>query len=103
MMVLKLRPGARLELPVAPGRTVFLYVVSGAPIVDATPLAAHDLAELGEGDIVLIEARSVSTILFGHGAPYGEPIFAHGPFVMNRREEIVQAIEDYQAGRLGAL
>ena len=103
MMVLKLRPGARLELPVAPERTVFLYVVSGAPKVGGTPLAAHSLAELGDGDIVLIEADGDATILFGHGAPYREPIFAHGPFVMNRREEIVQAIEDYQAGRLGAL
>jgi redox-sensitive bicupin YhaK (pirin superfamily) len=103
MMVLKLRPGARLELPVAPGRTVFLYVVRGAARVGGTPVAAHSLAELGDGDTVLMEADEEATILFGHGAPYREPIFAHGPFVMNRREEIVQAIEDYQAGRLGAL
>jgi redox-sensitive bicupin YhaK (pirin superfamily) len=103
MMVLKLRAGARLELPVAPERNVFLYVVSGAPAVGGTPVAAHDLAELGDGDTVLIEADGDATMLFGHGIPYREPIFAHGPFVMNRREEIVQAIEDYQAGRLGAL
>jgi redox-sensitive bicupin YhaK (pirin superfamily) len=103
IMVLKLRAGARLELPVAPGRTVFFYVVSGAPRVGGTAVAAHNLAELGEGDTVLIEADGDATILFGHGAPYREPIFAHGPFVMNRREEIIQAIEDYQAGRLGAL
>jgi redox-sensitive bicupin YhaK (pirin superfamily) len=103
MMVLKLRPGGRLELPVAPGRTVFLYVVSGTLRVGGTPVEAHSLAELGEGDTVLIEADADATILFGHGAPYREPIFAHGPFVMNRREEIVQAIEDVQAGRLGVL
>jgi redox-sensitive bicupin YhaK (pirin superfamily) len=103
MMVLKLRPGARLELPVAAGRTVFLYVVAGTPRIAGTPVAAHSLAELGEGDIVLIEADADAILLFGHGLPYREPIFAHGPFVMNRREEIVQAIEDYQAGRLGAL
>jgi hypothetical protein len=38
-------------------------------------------------------------LLFGHAAPIGEPIVAHGPFVMNTREEIAQAIRDYQAGR----
>src|SRR3954469_8167325 len=56
MMVLKLGAGARLELPVAPERTVFLYVVSGAARVGRVPVAAHNLAELGEGDLVLIEA-----------------------------------------------
>jgi len=38
-------------------------------------------------------------ILFGHAEPYNEPVVAHGPFVMNTREEIVEAFRDYQAGR----
>jgi len=37
----------------------------------------------------------------GHAEPFGEPIFAHGPFVMNTREEIMQAIMDYQSGKFG--
>ncbi|WP_158912681.1 pirin-like C-terminal cupin domain-containing protein [Caulobacter sp. S45] len=44
-----------------------------------------------------------AVFIFGHALPYGEPIVSHGPFVMNTREEIVQAIADYQAGRLGGL
>ncbi|MBV9882936.1 MAG: pirin family protein [Sphingomonadaceae bacterium] len=103
MTVLRLRPGARLDLPVAPERNVFLYVVAGAPRVGGTQVAAHEQVELGAGDTVRIEADADATIIFGHGVPYREPIVAHGPFVMNRPEEIVAAIEDYRAGRLGAL
>ena len=42
-------------------------------------------------------------LLFGHAEPIGEPVVAHGPFVMNTREEIIQAIRDYQAGKLGGV
>ena len=103
MMVLKLRGGARLTLPVAPARTAFLYVVAGAPRIGGTQVAAHEQVELGAGDAVLIEAEDEAVIVFGHGLPYREPIVAHGPFVMNCPEEIDRAIEDYRAGRLGAL
>jgi redox-sensitive bicupin YhaK (pirin superfamily) len=104
MTVLRLRPGARLELPVAPERNVFLYVVAGGPKIGGTPVAAYEQVELGAGDTVLIEGEEAAAVLiFGHGLPYREPIVAHGPFVMNRPEEIVAAIEDYQAGRLGTL
>jgi len=40
-------------------------------------------------------------VLLGHARPIGEPVFSHGPFVMNTRDEIVQAIQDYQAGKFG--
>jgi len=55
-----------------------------------------------DGDEIEVEAVEDSLILFGHAKPYGEPVVAHGPFVMNTREEIVQAIRDYQAGKFGA-
>jgi hypothetical protein len=45
-----------------------------------------------------IEASENSVVLFGHAEPIGEPVVAHGPFVMNTREEIVEAIRDYNAG-----
>jgi quercetin 2,3-dioxygenase len=104
MMLIGLRAGGRVELPVAPGRTVFLYVVSGDAEVGGTRVPAYHLAELSDDEAgVAIAAAEAATILFGHGAPFGEPIVAHGPFVMNRREEIAQAIQDYQAGRFGRL
>lgn len=52
-----------------------------------------------DGDGVEIEARSDGFVLFGHAEPIGEPVVAHDPFVMNTREEIAEAIRDYQAGR----
>jgi redox-sensitive bicupin YhaK (pirin superfamily) len=103
LMLIRLDAGARLELPVATGRAVFLYTVESPARVGGQPVPEHALAELGGGDIVLIEADAPAVILFGHGPPFREPIVAHGPFVMNTREEIVEAIQDYQAGRLGGL
>jgi hypothetical protein len=104
MAVLRFEPGGRVRMPVALGRRVFLYVVRGAVEVGGTPVKPFHLAELADdGDTVLIEATTDAVVLFGHGAPFDEPIFAHGPFVMNTREEIVQAIEDYQAGKFGGL
>jgi quercetin 2,3-dioxygenase len=81
------------------GRNVFLYVVSGEVKVGGTAIPAWNLARFDiEGDILEIEATEDAAVLFGHGEPIGEPVFAHGPFVMNTREEIADAIRDYNAG-----
>ena len=45
--------------------------------------------------------REGVSILYGHAEPIGEPVVSHGPFVMNTREEIVRAIDDYNAGLFG--
>ncbi|WP_114951765.1 pirin family protein [Sphingosinicella terrae] len=103
LMWITLQPSARLDLPAPEGKTIFLYVVDGSVRSGGSDLPEHHLAEMGDGDAVRIEADEKATILFGHGTPFDEPIVAHGPFVMNRPEEIRQAIEDYQQGRLGAL
>ncbi len=60
-----------------------------------------NLAALGEGDTVEITAQTDAVVLLGHAEPINEPVFSHGPFVMNTREEIIQAIEDYQSGKFG--
>lgn len=103
VMVVKLKAGGALDFPAPAGRTVFLYVVKGTPSVSGTRVAEHSLVELGDGDTVSLAAEGEATLLFGHGEPFREPIVAHGPFVMNSREEIAQAVRDYQSGRLGAL
>ncbi|SDI14935.1 hypothetical protein SAMN05421846_104247 [Chryseobacterium taeanense] len=56
-----------------------------------------------EGETFTIEAQEDSIILIISGMPLNEPIYAHGPFVMNSREEIMQAFEDYNLGRFGYL
>ncbi|MGO3701037.1 MULTISPECIES: pirin family protein [Halomonas] len=104
MSTLKLSVGSREQLPVAAGRQVFLYVVSGDVTVSGESTNPHQLVELDrEGESIVIEAASDAQLLFGHGDVIDEPVYSHGPFVMNTREEIVQAVEDYQAGKFGGL
>ncbi|QAY77386.1 pirin family protein [Sphingosinicella sp. BN140058] len=104
LMTVRLDAGGTVDIPVPAGRTIFLYVVAGEGQVGGVPVPAHHLAEFADdGEGVSIAAPAGATILFGHGAPFREPIVSHGPFVMNSREEIVAAVQDYQAGRFGHL
>ena len=100
MSWLVMRPGARFALDGLKGRNVFLYVVRGALALAGQPVPAFTLAELDvDGDTVDFTAPDGALVLFGHAEPLGEPVVAHGPFVMTTREEINQAIRDYQAGK----
>jgi len=56
-----------------------------------------------QGSLVVLEAKQDSRILIMSGKPIDEPIARYGPFVMNTKAELVQAAEDYQAGRMGHL
>ncbi|MCP1317294.1 pirin family protein [Halomonas sp. 707B3] len=104
MSTLALPAGAHEQLPVAPGRQVFLYVVSGDVAVGGEPAKAHHLIEVDrDGESLSIEAASDARLLFGHGEVIDEPVYSHGPFVMTNRDEIVQAVEDYQNGKFGGL
>jgi quercetin 2,3-dioxygenase len=104
MATLYLSPGGRVTVPVARSRNVFLYVVRGEIAVAAEPASEFHLVELNnDGDAVDLQAVSDAVLLFGHAEPIGEPVVAHGPFVMNTREEIRQAMMDYQAGKFGGL
>jgi len=104
MSTLRLPSGSQEQLPVAPGRQVFLYVVDGDVEVGGEPVQPHHLIEVDrDGDSVVIEASSDARLLLGHGEVIDEPVYSHGPFVMNTREEIVQAVEDYQNGKFGGL
>jgi redox-sensitive bicupin YhaK (pirin superfamily) len=103
MSTLQLQAGASVRLTGLSGRNVLLYLVRGGVRATGTPIAPQHLAELSqEGDQLLLDAHQDSIVLFGHADPIGEPVVAHGPFVMNTREEITTAILDYQAGRFGA-
>jgi quercetin 2,3-dioxygenase len=104
MSTIELRPGARVEFSGAAKRNVFLYVVRGSIKVAGQPAPEWHLIELSDaGDSVEIETASDAVLLFGHAAPIGAPVVAYGPFVMNTRDEIMQAIHDYQAGKFNAI
>jgi redox-sensitive bicupin YhaK (pirin superfamily) len=99
MTTVELRPGGKVGFGSLAGRSVFLYVARGQVVVNGKSVPACHLAELDlEGDTVELSARDEAMVLFGHADPIGEPVVAHGPFVMNTREEIMDAIRDYNAG-----
>jgi redox-sensitive bicupin YhaK (pirin superfamily) len=105
-------PGARLELPWPREYNALVYVLAGQGAVGSSERPVHtgQLAVLGSGDTLVISARArqearapnLDTLVLG-GRPIGEPVVAYGPFVMNNRAEIAQALEDYQRGKLGTI
>jgi hypothetical protein len=105
MSTLEMKAGGHIRATGLLGRNVFLYVVRGTARVGPAfdQVEAFHLVEFNErGDALDIATEPGALVLFGHAAPIGAPVVAHGPFVMNTREEIVQAINDYQTGRFGA-
>ncbi len=102
MMVVTMAAGATIALPAPAARVPFLYVVAGSPRCGDETLAPWHLIEWADdGDKIVLSADGPVTLAFAHADPIGEPVVAHGPFVMNSRAEISQAIADYQAGRFG--
>jgi redox-sensitive bicupin YhaK (pirin superfamily) len=104
------QPGAELVLPWPSEFNALVYVLSGRGAVgpDAQPLHSGQLVVHGNGDALVLRAAeeqdarhpALDVLVLG-GRPIREPVAAHGPFVMNTRAELVQAFEDYEAGRLG--
>ena len=101
---LKLKAGSSVELPIPVGHTAMLVTQKGKLLVNDTPVVAVELAHLDRtGDMLSLKSEMDSQALILTGEPLNEAIVGHGPFVMNTREEISQAIRDYQAGRMGTL
>ncbi|MEX0966731.1 MAG: pirin family protein [Bacteroidia bacterium] len=102
MFTIKGKEGAKWEVEVPTAHNILFYVVNGKVKVNGLEAETHHLVEFAhEGEKLQIEALTEVTLVFGHGAPFNEPIVAHGPFVMNTQEEIRQAIRDYQSGKMG--
>jgi hypothetical protein len=105
-------PGARLAVPWSPDHNALVYVLAGRGTVGdgdaARPMRTSQLAVLGAGDHLVVAADAdqdshtpnLEVLLLG-GRPIREPVAHYGPFVMNTRAELAQAIEDFQAGRMG--
>jgi redox-sensitive bicupin YhaK (pirin superfamily) len=105
-------PGAVLDLPWHRDFNALVYVLSGLGSVGAErrPVQMGRLAVLGGGAFITLTAAedqesrapALDVLVIG-GQPIGEPVAAYGPFVMNNRDELAQAFEDYRAGRLGTI
>ncbi len=101
----KLKAGAKVELPIAHGHTAAIFVRSGSLRVGDSPDVQPRQLVLFEqsGDGVLVQAVSDTELLVVGGEPINEPMVAHGPFVMNTVEEVQQAMSDYRSGKFGKL
>ena len=100
-----LRPGEIFTQALPAGHNAFLYGYEGDVAVgatgDARKLPRHSAGVLSEGDAVTITAADGGArFILLAAKPLREPVVQYGPFVMNTREEIEQAVRDYQAGRL---
>jgi len=105
-----IEPGAQLNLPWNPEFNALVYVLSGDGTVGpaAQPIRQGQLAVLGSGERITVGAaaqqdshRPTMEVLVLGGRPIREPVFQYGPFVMNSKSEVVQALEDFNAGRFG--
>ena len=107
-----LAPGSHLQLPWRQDFNALVYVLSGNGSVgtDRRPIHTGQLAVLGRGDYVTVDAAekqesrtpNLDVLVLG-GQPIREPIAWAGPFVMNTKAEVVAAFEDFQKGRMGQI
>ena len=105
-----LQPGATMIQPVPKEYNAFVYVLEGAGLFGTEPAPGDDgqmvlFSQDGE-DVVLsnpADAQRPLDLLLIAGVPLNEPVVRYGPFVMNTEAEIIQAINDYQEGRMGRI
>ncbi|MDQ1453819.1 MAG: quercetin 2,3-dioxygenase [Acidobacteriaceae bacterium] len=101
-----LKAGERFELPLPEGHNAAVVLRKGDVLINGTDTLSGEalIAPLSEeGDGVTLEAKADTQLLILSGEPIAEPVASYGPFVMNTREELAQAVEDYRAGRMGHL
>lgn len=105
-------PGASLELPWRSDFNALVYVLAGKGTVgsERRSVQSGQLAVFGDGNAIAIGAENKQAsnienleLLVLGGKPIREPVVHYGPFVMNTKDEIVKAMEDFQAGRLGRI
>ena len=107
-----IQPGARLNIPWNRDYNALVYVLAGRGSVGPVSHAVQQgqLAMLGPGDRITVDAASsqesrvpaLEVLILG-GRPIREPVFHYGPFVMNTKAEVMQAVEDFQAGKFGSV
>lgn len=103
----RLEAGATFSQAVAEGHSAFLYPYEGTLQVGDSPaprvLAARQAGVLSPGGRIVVNAGPAgAAFLLLAARPLGEPVVQYGPFVMNTREEIEQALDDYRTGKLAA-
>lgn len=101
---MRLNAGRTLTLTLPQAHTTALYVLHGKLQIGTQHVGAAELAVMSrEGTELIVDILDDAVVLLLSGEPLNEPIVGHGPFVMNTRAEITQAMHDYQNGKFGQI
>lgn len=105
LLNVKLKAGGNATFDFPANYNTGLLIIEGSIKVNGNEVVPTDNFVLfeNEGETITISASEDAVVLLMSGQPLNEPIAAHGPFVMNTRQEIVQAFEDFNMGRFGYL
>ncbi|GAB6055539.1 pirin family protein [Methanobacterium movens] len=93
-----LSSGGEFKQFITPGHNAFIYLYEGSGLVSGEEVSSTCLLVLGDGDYLEVNGKEDMRFLLVSGKPLNEPIARHGPFVMNTREEIREALEDLRKG-----
>lgn len=102
----RLKKGSRAEIDLPDGQNAAIFLLKGAVTLNLAQKLEGEakLAVLSpSGSGATLEAADDSTLLVLSGEPINEPVASYGPFVMNTRQELMQAVEDYRSGKMGSL
>lgn len=97
---INLEPDSNFTMPITVGHGGFVFCYDGALHTGEQPIPSRHIALIEGDDINLMAGSQGARFIVVTGQPIGEPVVQHGPFVMNSREEIMQAMQDYQQGTL---
>ena len=102
---LEIAEGGKMEIPIPEHYNAFLYQLDGRLHVNGeTETTAKDMVWFeNDGKSIAVEGLEKSNAILLAGEPIGEPLATYGPFVMNTQTEIMQALRDYQMGKMGVL
>jgi redox-sensitive bicupin YhaK (pirin superfamily) len=99
--------GANVSFPIPKSHQSMLYLLKGSVHVNDTALLKLDENQLiqfnQDGEGITVKANEKSLLIFLSGKPLNEPVTSYGPYVMNTQTEILEAMRDYQMGKMGFL
>ncbi|MEQ1584307.1 MAG: pirin family protein [Cyclobacteriaceae bacterium] len=102
---LEFKKGGTLSIAIPTNHNAFIYLLDGKLRVDGFGMVEefHIVHFKNDGDGISLEALEDTRVLFLTGEPLNEPVVSHGPFVMNTQTQIMEAMRDYQKGKMGIL
>jgi len=102
---LEFKEGGKISIPTPASHNAMIYLLDGKLNVDGLGIVEelHLVHFKNDGDQISLEALADTRVLFLTGAPLNEEVVSHGPFVMNTQTQIMEAMRDYQMGKMGIL